>query len=166
MPESASIPAQPCSTVAATSASQDSPACTRNVTSSPGSRSIPRVTTWMTVPGTPASATTRFEPPPSANQSSPVTQTARAASMSCCRVSGATNSAAAPPIRRVVSSRRSIGQATLTRTCALPRTVAPSKVTVRSIRTVSTSSAPTFATTARRAPSAASTGTGRVKRTW
>src|SRR5690606_25129885 len=52
------------------------------------------------------------------------------------------------------------------RTCALPSTVSPLKVTVRSMRAASSSMRPTLAVTVTTAPSAASTTTGRVNRTW
>ena len=57
-----------------------------------------------------------------------------------------------PPVRSVVSCASGIGvtsgigQARRTRTCALTSTVAPSKVTVRSMRADSSSTAPTLAT--------------------
>ena len=169
MPESASMPAQPCSTACATSSSHGSPAWTfsRTAPESAGRRSMPLVTTRMTVPGNPSSAMTRFEPPPSTSQSSPVAHVSSAAATSSSAVGGDSSSSAGPPTRNVVSSERSTAQARLTRTCALPSTVTPPKVTVRSIRAtlVSVSRAPTVARMVTTAPSAASTSTGRVNRT-
>ena len=61
--------------------------------------------------------------------------------------------------------RRASAQASRTRTCALPSTVVSPCVTVRSMRAVSSSTAPTFATIVQLRARSGSTTTGRVKRT-
>src|SRR5690606_16140897 len=79
------------------------------------------------------------------------------------------------PGRAADPQRRELGERTFghlghgsrrTTTWALPSTVSPPKLTVRSTRAVSSSRRPTFATTVTSAPSEGSTTTGRVNRTW
>src|SRR3954447_23021823 len=110
MPESASTPTQPRSTATATNASQPSPAATLTtappqVGSSPSwSARTPMVATSTTVPGKPASATTRLLPPPRTSSGSTASSARRTASTSSASVVARTHDRAGPPRRRVVWS--------------------------------------------------------------
>ena len=66
MPERHSSPPKPSATVAATTSSHSSPASTVSSTDPSGRRSTrrPREEIRTTMPGHPASAITRFDPPP------------------------------------------------------------------------------------------------------
>src|SRR6476469_9487017 len=105
MPDRASTPTQPRSTASATTSSHRSPAATVTVTPeqdgpAPGSSSVtrPRVATLTTVPGKPASATTRLLPPARTRTGWPASSAAVTASI---------HSRAGPPRRREVCDRRS-----------------------------------------------------------
>ena len=74
IPDSASMPIQPCSTAWATRSSHPSPAATVRLRAARRRRSptrVPRVATSTTRPSKPASATTRLEPPPSSRSGRP-----------------------------------------------------------------------------------------------
>src|SRR3954447_12132193 len=101
MPDRHSTPATPRATHAATKSSQFSPACT--VTRPWPVASTPRDNTWTTVPGKPASATTRFEPPARTSTGGSASRTAAAIAASS---RASTKRAAGPPRRSVVSSAR------------------------------------------------------------
>ena len=126
----------------ATTASHGSPASTRRrtVPSSRRLRSIPRVTTRITLPSKPSSATTTLEPPPSTSQSS--TPDHRSQRRGDQLVAGGRLDAArsAGPADAQRGELAEVGHASATRTCALPSTVSPLKVTVRSMRAPASSS--------------------------
>src|SRR3712207_1092389 len=105
MPDSASTPTQPSSTVRATRSSQSSPAGTRMLAppqESAPSTSTPRRTSRTTPPGKPSSDTTRLEPPPRTRTGSPAASAARTTSTSASDESVSTYRPTGPPRRRVV----------------------------------------------------------------
>ena len=108
IPDSASTPDQPDSTAVATNASHGSPAQTRTRTrpEPSGSAWTPRVPIRTTVPGNPASATSRFEPPPTSSRGSPVASAAVTASIRSPSEVASMTRRAGPPTRRVVMSAR------------------------------------------------------------
>ena len=113
---------------------------------------MPPVSTRMTVPSNGSSPTRRLDPPPSTSSGSPPDHTSRSAVTSSSVVCASIMRSGTPPVRSVVSwasgigSTSGIGYASRTRTCALPSTVVSPWVTVRSMRALSSSTAPTFAT--------------------
>src|SRR5271169_5912018 len=108
MPDRHSRPARPAAIVQATTASQSSPAAT--VTSPvPGSRLMPLVATWMTVPSNPSSATTRLLPPPRIRIGSPPPSAAQTASIRSSSVPARIKPRAGPPRPTVVKSARFTG---------------------------------------------------------
>src|SRR5688572_14893281 len=117
MPDSASMPAQPCATAYETSASQSSPAATVSTTPPHWARAstsqvsvsacTPEVTTCTTRPSKPSSATTRLEPPPSTSTGVPAASASPTAATRSASEVARTHSRPGPPRRRVVWSRRS-----------------------------------------------------------
>ena len=63
---------------------------------------MPRVFTWMTVPGKPASEMTRLEPPPMSSRGSAAASAALTASISSASVAADTKDRARPPRPSVV----------------------------------------------------------------
>src|SRR5207244_784944 len=111
-----SRPAQPHSTVTATSGSHGSPAPTDTRTSWPLSAvSMPRTPTRTTRPSTPASPTTRFEPPPSTLSATPRDRAHVEATR--CQVEAAERRGARHGIRRrmILSQRVDAGHEGLAR---------------------------------------------------
>src|SRR5689334_21901030 len=104
MPDRHSRPPSPASTVPATTVSQSSPASTVSWTLPAAPQSIlpPPLASRTTVPGKPASATTRLEPPPRTSSGSPERSAARIASATSSARAGSRNRAAGPPRRSVV----------------------------------------------------------------
>ena len=76
---------------------------TVRITESPsGLCRVPRVATWTTVPGKPASATTRLLPPPRTSSGSPRSSAARTWATSSTSSAASANRWAGPPRRSVV----------------------------------------------------------------
>src|ERR1035437_6654426 len=105
MPESASMPDQPCATAWITTSSQTSPAATRTITAdeSADSSEMPLVALRTTEPAKPSSETTRFEPPATTSNGSSASSTSRMASTSSSVVCTVTRRCAGPPTRMVVN---------------------------------------------------------------
>src|ERR1022692_947862 len=103
MPDRHSMPDSPPRTHQSTTVSQFSPAATRTATRSPsGAAAMPRGATRTTVPGKPASATTRLLPPPRTNTGSPRWSASLTVSMTCWSVPASMKRAAGPPRPSVV----------------------------------------------------------------
>src|SRR5918995_7345690 len=101
MPDRHSTPARPSATQRATSGSQGSPAATVPP-------STPREAMRSTVPGKPASATTRLEPPATISRGSPASSAARTVATIAASSCASTKRPAGPPRRRVVRSERAV----------------------------------------------------------
>ena len=103
MPDRHSTPARPAATQRATNGSHGSPAATSS--RSPSSRT-PREAIRSTVPGKPASATTRFEPPASTSSGIPAASAARTAAT----ISGSSNASTSRRGRSAQAQRREVGE--------------------------------------------------------